>query len=461
MPKCEENGCGKTASFNIPPYTKGRFCVSHKHENMTNVIDKLCEACNKSRAIFNYTGTSGGRFCVIHKLDEMVNIKGKRCAYKNGKDICYTAPIYNFDGEQKGKYCIIHKDDSMINVTGKRCEEETIKCNCIAQFNFQGKPSGKYCSHHKKEGMVDIKHKKCKFENCKLQPTYKYETDTSPKYCSIHRLEGMINGKHKLCGFDNCKKLPGYNFIGLPPLYCSSHKLCNMIDVKHPLCKFENCDLRPNYNFEKNKKPIYCVTHKSVGMIDVVSHVCISSFCSNYSSNNCEKYCLFCYIHLFPDKPIVRNHKTKEKAVVDFVLEHFSNYSWTADKRIQDGCSKRRPDLILDMGTHLVILEIDENQHNNYDCSCENKRLMEISQDLGHRNIVFIRFNPDDYYNRLSKKIASCWSINNITKILRVPSKHELEWSTRLDVLKTQIQYWIDNPCSKMIEVIQLFYDEN
>ena len=31
------------------------------------------------------------------------------------------------------------------------------------------------------------------------------------------------------------------------------------------------------------------------------------------------------------------------------------------------------------------------------DCSCENKRIMEISQDLGHRPIVFIRFNPDEY----------------------------------------------------------------
>jgi len=46
-----------------------------------------------------------------------------------------------------------------------------------------------------------------------------------------------------------------------------------------------------------------------------------------------------------------------------------------------------------DLGTHILIVEIDENAHAVYDCSCENKRLMELSQDVGHRPIVFIRFN--------------------------------------------------------------------
>ena len=69
------------------------------------------------------------------------------------------------------------------------------------------------------------------------------------------------------------------------------------------------------------------------------------------------------------------------------------------DKKIQDGCSTRRPDLFLDLGYQIIIIEIDENQHIDYDCSCENKRIMELSQDVGHRPIVFIRFNPDDYKN--------------------------------------------------------------
>ena len=35
-------------------------------------------------------------------------------------------------------------------------------------------------------------------------------------------------------------------------------------------------------------------------------------------------------------------------------------------------------------------VEIDENQHTNY--SCENKRTMEIFNDLGRRPLVMIRF---------------------------------------------------------------------
>ena len=45
----------------------------------------------------------------------------------------------------------------------------------------------------------------------------------------------------------------------------------------------------------------------------------------------------------------------------------------------------------------IIIVEIDEYQHENITYSCENKRIMEISQDLGHRPIIFIRFNPDEY----------------------------------------------------------------
>jgi len=43
-----------------------------------------------------------------------------------------------------------------------------------------------------------------------------------------------------------------------------------------------------------------------------------------------------------------------------------------------------------DMGSHIII-EVDENKHTDYDCSCEHKRLMELSQDLQHRPIVLSR----------------------------------------------------------------------
>ena len=62
------------------------------------------------------------------------------------------------------------------------------------------------------------------------------------------------------------------------------------------------------------------------------------------------------------------------------------------------------------------IVEIDENQHIEYDCSCENKRIMELSQDVGHRPIIFIRFNPDDYLN-YENKITLLQVIQNFSLV--------------------------------------------
>jgi hypothetical protein len=109
------------------------------------------------------------------------------------------------------------------------------------------------------------------------------------------------------------------------------------------------------------------------------------------------------------------------------------------------------------MGSHIIIVEIDENKHTNYDCSCENKRLMQISQDLQHRPIVFIRFNPDGYTNNEGVLIKSCWKLNKLGVVTIVKTK-QTEWEQRIECLKQQIQYWIDNPTSKTIEIIELFY---
>jgi len=162
---------------------------------------------------------------------------------------------------------------------------------------------------------------------------------------------------------------------------------------------------------------------------------------------------------MFPDKPVSRNYKTKEYAVIEYVKTKYPELTWVSDKIIQNGCSKRRPDLLLDLGYQIIIVEIDENQHIDYDCSCENKRIMELSQDLGHRPIVFIRFNPDNYDNK-GNRVSSCWG-QNTNGICVVKKNKKSEWLERLNVLSLQIDYWTEpqNKTNKTIEVIQLFYD--
>jgi hypothetical protein len=109
-------------------------------------------------------------------------------------------------------------------------------------------------------------------------------------------------------------------------------------------------------------------------MINVIHPTCKSVWCNIQIRNKYDGYCLFCYINLFPDKPVSHNYKTKEFAVVDFVKNKFPEITWISDKTVKDGCSRKRPDLLLDLGYQVLIVEIDENQHRDYDCSCENKR---------------------------------------------------------------------------------------
>jgi len=80
---------------------------------------------------------------------------------------------------------------------------------------------------------------------------------------------------------------------------------------------------------------------------------------------------------------------------------------------------------------------------------------MELSQDLGHRPIVFIRFNPDKYTDKDGVNVTSCWKM---TKQGVMTIKKEQEWIKRIEVLKNQIKYWIDNVPEKTVEIIELYY---
>jgi hypothetical protein len=410
----------------------------------------------KITASYNNEGERKPLYCVTHKKEDMINLinKYKKCIYQD----CKIRANYNNRGEKKPLYCVTHKKEDMVDTINKKCIHPD--CKKIAIYNNEGDKKPLYCIAHKKEDMVDIINKKCIHHDCKKQPNYNNEGEKKPLYCSNHKKEGMINVTHKMCIHPECKKERIYNNEGKKPLYCSTHKKDGMIDVKNKNCIYPCCKKQPNYNNEEEKQALYCVTHKKDGMVNVKNKTCKSDWCRTQPTEKYDGYCLFCFINLFPDKPVSRNYKTKEYAVVEFVKNKFSNLSWIADKKIQDGCSRRRPDLLLDLGYQLIIIEIDENQHINYDCSCENKRLMQLSQDVDHRPIIFIRFNPDDY-KKDGLNITSCWGVNK--KGICVVKKSKVnEWVERLNALEEIINYWVDpiNNTNKTLEIIQLFYNE-
>jgi hypothetical protein len=382
----------------------------------------------------------------------MVNVISKTCIHPD----CKIQPRYNKEGETKGLYCATHKKEGMVDVINKTC----IHPDCTKQptYNNEGETKALFCLTHKKDGMVNVKSKTCIHQDCKIIPVFNKTGETKGLYCSAHKKEGMVNVVSKTCVHPDCMVLPAFNVEGeTKPLYCSIHKKEEMVNVKSKTCV--ECKTIPNYNNEGETIGLYCLAHKKEGMVDVKNKTCKSEWCSTHVHEKYDGYCLFCYMNLFPDKPVSRNYKTKEYAVVEHVKNKFPNYTWIADKIVNGGCSKRRPDLLLDLLYQIIIVEVDENQHTDYDCSCQNKRIMELSQDLGHRPIVFIRFNPDDY-EKDGINVSSCWGQDKKGICLVKKSKQD-EWIQRLNVLEEHINYWInpENTTNKTVETIQLFYD--
>lgn len=86
----------------------------------------------------------------------------------------------------------------------------------------------------------------------------------------------------------------------------------------------------------------------------------------------------------------------------------------------------------MDLFTHSIIIEIDEN-----------KRMMELFQDLANRPIIFIRFNPDNYIDENGKSIKSCFKYHKTSGIPMIDN--ETKWSQRLELLKTTSEKHINN----------------
>jgi hypothetical protein len=224
-----------------------------------------------------------------------------------------------------------------------------------------------------------------------------------------------------------------------------------MIDIKNKKCRHIDCKKIPYFNFADKKTAIFCKNHALDEMINVRDKTCKNSWCTTLANPKYKGYCLRCFIHEFPDQEIARHYKIKETHVADYLREIFPD-KFTFDKTV-GGCSKRRPDAYIDLLTHIIILECDENQHKDYDTTCEISRINELFTDLGDRPIVFIRFNPDAYDNK-----PSSFKYHKTSGVPII--RNSEEWNGRLESLKNCINKYIHNiPSETIFEY--LFYDKN
>jgi len=151
----------------------------------------------------------------------------------------------------------------------------------------------------------------------------------------------------------------------------------------------------------------------------------------------------------------VKQYRNKELLVVDYVKNKFSELQFSFNKTVQNGCSKRRPDILLELNTHCIIIEIDENQHIDYETNCEEQRINDLFNDIG-LPIIFIRFNPDSYKIN-DRNITSCFTNTGVVK-----KSKETEWIQRLETLKTSILQSLNDTdfSNSYVKIKNLFYDQ-
>ncbi len=147
---------------------------------------------------------------------------------------------------------------------------------------------------------------------------------------------------------------------------CEGSQICEHL-IQKAICK--KCGGSQICEHEKQKYKCYkCSTH--------LENFC--SECKHVYIRDCKysPLCYSCYFHLNPDIETPTRLKMKETYIGEYLRDHVDE-KFIYDQKIDNGCSKRRPDFRYEKFTHSIVVEVDENQHA-YNYNCETKRLMEI-----------------------------------------------------------------------------------
>ena len=390
--------------------------------------------------------------CGAHNPEKLPDVINKRCEFPG----CDKRPVFGPEWKNP-RVCRKHNSEKWDDVANQRCEFP--RCKKQPYFGEElGVP--RVCGDHNPENWGDVKNRRCQAEGCKRQPVYGDEWGR-PTVCSDHNAAGWPNVTSKRCQAEGCNKFPSYGPEWGRPLVCQDHNPEKWDNVVSKPCQFAGCKRISIYGNDWGK-PLFCSDHNPEKLENVVSKRCKQEGCTTFfSSSRYRGYCVYCFLHLFPDEPVAYNYKVKEKHVTDFIERVFADHPTVSpvfDKKIYGGCSLRRPDIFFDCLTHVVVGEVDENGHNTEGyCSCENRRLMLLFTDCGDRPIVFVRINPDGYTDAHDTTHPSCFKYHETSGVPMV--RDESVWSDRLAVFHDRLRHHIATIPERELTVEHLYYD--
>lgn len=396
-----------------------------------------CSICQNSKNQAHY-GVKGGNatHCKGCKDDAndpaLITVTHKKC---QGDVNCHENPYYGIV-EGDPLFCVKCKENQpnrneLHNVTKPKCE-----CGTFAKYGVKnGKKSIlTHCSPCAKVYNTDLDNNLELNDEQKDVLRLKELGHTNCLICDETRPSFALVGTTKEIYCQKCSdKVEAPTYSTKTRCYTCKNKFTK------PNTEFDITTLNKDeisqiglarWGFNGDKK--YCGKCKKEGMTDKKDKVNNATNENNTSENKnncsicfekCKKYetfCLRCYInqytnvdnqpHKLSNFQEVVCFQTKKASVGEFIREKFPNCNWEFNKFISNKTSGKRADIYLELGFRAIIIEIDEYPHCVKYEEAYRKGLQELFSNTVHKQVVFIRFNPDKYTDSNGKKIRACWT---------------------------------------------------
>jgi len=201
----------------------------------------------------------------------------------------------------------------------------------------------------------------------------------------------MINVAVHFCEHPDCEKIPNYGFVGHKPTRCRPHALEGMISKPKRRCEGVGNIKCSNWAHwgTNGSVPERCEVHRLSTDVDMVLKRC--PVCMEPKRVGQDNLCADCGSN-FLSYRLCKQRRVK--GYLDGTLE-IPPYEYY-DEIVNSSCGRERPDFVWDCGTHKVILEVDEDQHKDRLRTCEQTRMINITQAF-FMPCIWIRYNPDKF----------------------------------------------------------------
>ena len=185
------------------------------------------------------------------------------------------------------------------------------------------------------------------------------------------------------------------------------------------------------------RHPERCEAHAWSRDANLVESECVS--CGLVMMLDPTGKCEYC-----DEQTAKRARLAKQREVVQFLDHCMPEHPYTSVDRVpldlKDCGGKERPDVLWDdLADRVVILEVDEEQHRDRPCECEQTRMVNISQALGCERTLWIRYNPDAFMGDDARRWGSK--------------------ARRLEVLRRWLEWGFTTELEYTISVVHLFFD--